>query len=205
MYLWVEVKSKSLPNSVIYLIENSCSALPVKLKLFEANKQGDGVLLNWITLGEYNNWGYYIEKRIGDGEWNTIAFVNSNSSGGNIDKELSYYYADIINQKAVIQYRLKQVNYNGQYNYSPVRVIKNTGRNIISIFPNPTSGNVNIVFNDPGSPYKVSLYDEVGKLVREWKNNNTILYIENLRRGIYFVRISDINKNIVQTRKLVVQ
>jgi hypothetical protein len=204
MNLWVEVKSASLPNSVVYLIENSCAALPVKLKSFEVKKNAQSVLLNWVTAGEFSNKGFYIERRIGDGIWTSIGFVNSLADKGNSNSEISYSYVDNIYQKAVIQYRLKQVDINGNFEYSPIRIVKTEGLNSITIFPNPSSGNVNIAFSNPELMYNVRLFNAEGKQVREWQNSNSILSVQNLKPGFYLFRISDKLTKVVEIHKLVV-
>jgi hypothetical protein len=204
MNLWVEVKSASLPNSVVYLIENSCAALPVKLKSFEVKKNVQSVLLNWVTAGEFSNKGFYIERRIGDGIWTSIGFVNSLADKGNSNSEISYSYVDNIYQKAVIQYRLKQVDINGNFEYSPIRIVKTEGLNSVTIFPNPSSGNVNIAFSNPELMYNVRLFNAEGKQVREWQNSNSLLSVQNLKPGFYLFRISDKLTKVVEIHKLVV-
>lgn len=205
MNLWVEVKSATLPNSVIYLIENTCSALPIKLKSFEVKNMGQSVLLTWVTAGESNNKGFFIERRIGDGQWTAVGFVTSKADKGSSSSEISYNHTDNFYQKAIIQYRLKQVDINGNFEYSPIRVLKNGGLNTITIFPNPSSGNVNIVFPDPNLKYDVRLFSTEGKLIREWENCNSLLSVGNLRPGFYLFKISDRTNRVVDTYKLVVQ
>lgn len=205
MNLWVEVKSASLPNSVIYLIENTCAALPVKLKSFEAIKMDGSVLLKWITVNESFNKGFYIEKRIGDGQWVSIGFVSSKADKGTSNSEILYSYTDNTYQKAIIQYRLKQEDINGNYEYSPVRVIKNSGLESITIFPNPSNGNVSIVFPAGDLKYTVRLFSADGKQVREWQNCNSLLSVSGLKPGFYLFKISDGKNTIPEKYKLIVQ
>jgi hypothetical protein len=205
MNLWVEAKSASLPNSVVYLIENSCAALPVKLRSFEVRKSDQSVILNWVTAGEFSNKGFYIERRVGDGAWTSIGFVNSLAVKGTSNSDISYSYVDNIYQQAVIQYRLKQVDINGNFEYSPIRLVKFEGSNSITIFPNPSSANVNIAFSNPELMYNVRLFNAEGKLVREWQNATSLLSVQNLRPGFYLFKISDKVTKVVEIHKLVVQ
>lgn len=203
--LWVEVKSASLPNSVIFLIENSCAALPVKLKLFTAKKEGPSVLLNWVTASEFSNKGFYVERRIGDGEWSSIGFVNTLAVKGTSNSDISYEYTDNFSQKAIIQYRLKQVDINGNFEYSEIRIVKNESGSAITIFPNPASGNVNIVFADASQRYTLRIYTAEGKMAKEWQNCNSLLTIGGLKPGIYIIKVEDGFNKIVSTHKLIVQ
>jgi len=205
MNLWVEVSSTSLPNTVIYGIENNCSALPIILKSFTAKKIGENVHLNWITTAESGNKGFYIERKIGNQEWQTIGFVNSMAPGGNSNLDIVYNYIDPISIKAIIQYRLRQTDLDGKFEYSLIRVIRNEGIEDIVIFPNPSSGNISLVFNNTESKYQVTLFSTEGKLIKKWQNCNALLTINGLKAGMYFVKIENIlNKEIV-TRKIVIQ
>ena len=202
--LWVEVTSSSLPNSVIALVENSCAALPVKLRSFEATKVGSAIRLYWVTTGEYYNRGFDIERRVGDRPWEPIGFVNSRAPGGYSTTEISYSHNDYINFKEFIQYRLKQVDLNGNFEYSQVRIVKNGSFDAISIFPNPTTGNINIVFADQRMQYDVSVYNESGQLINKWQNCKATLTIGNLKPGIYIIKINEQFNKRVTTHKAIV-
>jgi hypothetical protein len=204
MNLWVEVTGPSLPNAVIYSIENTCSALPVQLKSFIAKKEGSSVLLSWITASEFNNMGFYIERKIGVGAWETIGFVCSFAAGGNSDVKLSYSYADPISMEAVLQYRLKQTDRDGKFEYSTVRTVKNGGLDLITLFPNPSAGTVNIVFPDFKSIYLVTLYNAAGKKMKSWQGCNSILAVGGLKPGVYVLKIENSRDGEITSRKIIV-
>lgn len=191
MNLWVEVTSSSLSNSAIALIENSCATLAVKLRSFEATKVGPAVVLNWVTSGEFYNRGFDVERRVGERPWEPIVFVNSKGSAGYSATEISYSYTDYINLKEFIQYRLKQVDMNGNFEYSEIRIVKNESGNSITIFPNPTSGNLNIAFADQRMQYDVRIYNEGGQLINKWHDCKATLTIRNLKPGIYILKINE--------------
>jgi hypothetical protein len=206
MNLWIEVTSSSLPNSVVALVENSCGALtlPVKLRSFEATKVGSAIKLDWITAGEFNSKGFDIERRVGDRPWEPIGFVNSRAPGGYSTTEISYSHTDYINLKEFIQYRLKQVELNGNFDYSEIRIVKNDSYNAISIFPNPTTGNVNIAFGDQRMQYDVRVYNESGQLINKWHNCKATLTIGNLKPGIYIFKINEQFNKRETTHKVIV-
>lgn len=204
MNLWVEVTSPSLPNSVIALVENSCAALPVKLRSFEATKVGSTIVLNWVTSGEFNNKGFDIERRVGDRPWETIGFVNSQAPRGYSSKEISYTHTDYINFKELIQYRLKQVDLNGNFEYSEIRIVKYVPYGAITIFPNPTTGNVNIAFADQRMQYDVRVFNEGGQMLNKWHNSKATLTIGNLKPGIYIFKINEQFNKRETTHKVIV-
>ena len=204
MNLWVEVTSSSLPNSVIALIENSCAVLPVKLKSFDATKVGSTIVLNWVTIGEFYNKGFDIERRVGDRPWEPIGFVNSRAPRGCSSTEISYSHTDYINFKDIIQYRLKQVDMNGNFEYSEIRLVKNVPYDAITIFPNPTTGNVNVAFADQRMQYDVRVYNEGGQMINKWQNCKATLTIGNLKPGIYIFKINEQFSKRVTTHKVIV-
>ena len=205
MNLWVEVTSSSLPNSVIAAIENSCSALSVKLLSFDAKKEGQTVLLNWITVGESSNKGFYVERRMGDGNWDVLGFVNSRGVNGNSNVDILYSYTDFINPKGIIQYRLKQVDIHGKFEYSEIRTVRSEAINTLTIFPNPSTGNVVIIFPVGNSLYSVGIYNTEGKLLKAWQNCNSILSVDNLKPGIYIIKIKAELDKTTSTFKLIVR
>ena len=205
MNLWVEVTSASLPNSVIAMIENTCSALPVKLRSFDARLNGQVVSLNWVTAGEVSNQGFYIEKRIGNGLWEPLGFVNSLAVNGTSESELNYSYTDNNIVKGLIQYRLKQLDIKGSYSYSDIRIVKPYSISTISIFPNPSHGTVNIAFADANARYSIIIYNTEGKMVGQWQNLNSLFTVNNLQAGAYYIKIRQDQTGDVNTFKVIVQ
>jgi len=203
--LWVEVTSATLPNTVIYGIQNNCTVLPIELKLFTARKTEEVVLLNWITASESGNRGFYIERKTGSDEWQTIGFVNSLAKGGNSHSDISYTYLDPVLSNTILQYRLKQIDLDGKFGYSPIRIINYANNNVVVIFPNPSQGNVNIILPDPESLYQVSLYSAQAKVLKRWSHCNSALTITGLRPGTYLLKIENLQIKTVISRKIVIQ
>ncbi len=63
--------------------------LPVELTLFTATLVKNGINLFWKTETEVDNYGFNIEKRINEGEWSNIGFVEGHGNS-NSPKEYSY-------------------------------------------------------------------------------------------------------------------
>lgn len=187
----------------------SCITLPVDMISFSASRNFSMVNLKWRTSSEQNNKGFDIERQLGNGTWENVGFVKSQAFDGNSNTELSYTYNDPNSFKGISQYRLKQVDLDSRFRYSEVRSVR--GTNQISktiIYPNPSEGIVNVVFEDKNSIRDVSLYDMSGRIVNQW-NGITInnLQITNLAPGLYSLRIvvretgeQEIEKIIVNRR-----
>ena len=195
-------------DSAQAVVRQNCFTIQVELKSFEATKVGAANLLSWITVREFASKGFNIERRVGDRPWEPIGFVNSLAPGGHSTADLIYSHTDYINLKESIQYRLKLIDLNDNFEYSGKRIVKNDATRDITIFPNPTQDNVNIAFADQGSPFTVRVYQEDGRLVNKWHNCRSVLTIANLKPGIYIIKIDEqltkrvtIHKAIVLNKK----
>ena len=100
-------------NTSIY--KWSSPLLPVELTSFTAQSQGQTVILNWVTATELNNRGFEIQRKIVEGNFATVGFVKGEGTTTN-QKEYSYVDKNLTDGKYF--YRLKQLDFNGEYEYS---------------------------------------------------------------------------------------
>ena len=77
----------------------------------------DKVKLNWSTKTETNNYGFDVERKV-DGDWQKIGFVQGNGNS-NSPKEYIYIDKNLIGGSK-FHYRLKQIDNDGQFEYSDV-------------------------------------------------------------------------------------
>ncbi len=90
-------------------------ALPVELTSFVSAVTANNVELKWTTSSELNNSHFEIERRIsGSSVWNNAGRVSGN---GTISTPVSYSYTDRNLSSGRYDYRLKQVDFNGNYEY----------------------------------------------------------------------------------------
>jgi hypothetical protein len=207
--LFVEVTGREFSNKLgTQIVNQECATLPIKLKSFTAKRNRSDVTLYWVTETEVNNKGFDIERKIGNGAWEPLGFVDSKAVNGNSTTSLSYEFTDLNNTKGITQYRLKQSDLNGKIAYSLIRSVRGDGQKASTIiYPNPTrDGKVNIVFDDANVIRDVQVLDMNGRMIRQWKgitNNN--LSIDNLITGIYTVRIVNRETGDQVLEKIVVQ
>ena len=83
-------------------------------------------------------------------------------------------------------------------------MVKNDPSDAITIFPNPTTGNVNIAFADQRMQYDVRIYNEGGQLVNKWHDCRATLTIVNLKPGLYIFKINEQFNKRVTTHKVIV-
>ena len=166
--------------------------LPVSFRAFTASRSNNVVALKWTTAMESNNFGFEIQRLIGNGTWETLSFIATQASGGNSSSDLTYAYTDQNSTKGISQYRIRQVDIDGRSKLSDIRVVRGYGQKGKTIvYPNPSSdGKVSILFDDVNGIRDISLMDLSGRVIKQMKgvtNNN--IQIDNLTAGFYTVRI----------------
>ena len=170
--------------------------LPVTLTLFDAQFSYGKVNLNWITETEINN-NYFTVERSTDG----ILFeaVSIVKGAGNSNNRISYSSLDLKPKKGISYYRLKQTDYDGNFEYfEPVAVsVKNSFDDVL-VYPNPVTGNGFIEFSSMQEMAQtISIYDISGRVVYEKLydvkkgGNKLVLETTNLTKGMYFIRLAD--------------
>lgn len=181
--------------------------LPVTFRSFAASKTSQGVALTWVTSTEMNNKGFWIQKRSGD-TWNNIVFINSQALYGNSDQDISYTYHHPELMKGIAQYRLQQVDLDGQYKFSEVRIVKeNVTDTKFLVFPNPApkGSNATIVMEDAQATYSIQVMDATGRTLQLFANNKNSCTLSNLNKGQYFVRITNLQSGDATTERFIVQ
>ncbi len=156
--------------------------LPVELVSFNADITENGVSLNWITATETNNRGFEIQRsKTSDqaGEegagWSSIGFVDGN---GTTTQKNTYMYKDIEINPGKYSYRLKQIDFDGSYEYSQeieVEVAAPAKFALEQNYPNPFNPVTTINYQLPQSGFvTLKVYDVLGNeaasLVNEQKN-----------------------------------
>lgn len=185
--------------------------VPVELTSFKASVANDVVTLNWETATETNNRGFEIE-RAGNPEeeknWITLGFVKGNGSTTNIS---AYSFTDEQVVTGTYTYRLKQIDFDGSFEYSNIIhvVVDNPGQFSLSQnYPNPFNPVTNIKFSLPVSGQtSLKVYDMLGREVKTLINKdmpagNYEVYFNasGLPSGIYFYTLT--NGNFTSSNKM---
>jgi len=168
------------------------AALPVELLSFDGEKVKDGIQLNWETASEQNNQGFEIQRSENGKQLKTIAFV----AGIGTSLELqNYQWIDENPITDTNYYRLKQLDFDGQYEYSQMLAIDFgiLERNSLQIFPNPTTDILNIQLTDEESLESIVLFDIHSKVVWQTQAAVTQLSLADLPEGIYFLQLKTAN------------
>ncbi len=174
---------------------NCPNPLPVELLNFDASPYKRTVLLDWTTVSEINNDYFEVERSV---DVVNFEYVGTIDGVGNSQQTENYSMIDYSPYDGVSYYRLKQFDFNGEFEYSQIRVVKFNGGDDVIIFPNPTSGSFSVYSTPDGS--HVSIVSMNGKLVREITTD--VVDVEDIANGVYFVRIQTEEKII--SKKLVI-
>jgi hypothetical protein len=208
--LITQTSGQASGTSRVALIQSTqCATLPVTFNLFRATRiNRSAVSLRWETATEINNSGFIIQRNTaGDSEWERVTFIPSLAQDGNSNSMLSYTFTDVNSHKGITQYRIRQMDLDGKSKLSEIRAVRGEGQvGAVIVYPVPSyDGRVNVVFDDLETTRDVVLYDMNGRMIRQWKaiTNNTF-QADNLRPGIYALRIQDVRTGDVQVEKIVV-
>jgi len=177
---------------------NDNSPLPVELSSFVSSVNGNDVTLNWTTASEINNSGFDIERSSVENQWSKVANVAGN---GTTNESSSYSYTDRSLNAGIYSYRLKQVDFNGNFEYFNLSAEVNVGVpanfKLSQNFPNPFNPSTTIEFALPTDGHAViTVFDmsgkEVSRLVNEVKSagyHNVKFDGSTLSSGSYFYKI----------------
>ncbi len=188
--------------------------LPVELVSFEAESSNAGVLLTWNTATEINNYGFEIERKLNSNtNWSKIGFVQGN---GNSSSNKYYSYIDKEQLHGTYSYRLKQIDNNGEYEYSSIIEV-----NVNSLpkeyvlnqnYPNPFNPSTTISFSIPEKQFvSLKIYDILGNEITTIVNEeleagsynklwNSASFNGKVASGIYFYKLTA--GSFVETKKM---
>jgi hypothetical protein len=177
--------------------------LPLELVSFKAGVRNcNEVDLNWETLSEFNV--AYFEILKGE-DVNAMSPAGEVMAAGNNGSAVNAYQYRLLQNNKVMYYRLKIVDHDMSYAFSPILSVYNnciTGTDLdLTVYPNPTSGFMELKFNiDPDDKVTVSVLNLLGNNILENKYKNTketiSLDLQNLPAGNYVLLVKAKNKVI---------
>ncbi len=183
----------ALDNFAVYLD----GFVPVELTSFTANVNKRNVILNWNTATETNNHGFEVQRSINGNEFIVTAFVEGKGTTTEIN---NYSYTDTDLEVGTYSYRLKQVDYDGSFEYSEVIEVEILAPDVFTLeqnYPNPFNPSTKIKFSlAADSKVTLTVFDILGQEVVSLISGNLPagsheinFNASNINSGVYFYRI----------------
>jgi hypothetical protein len=194
----------------IILRNNYNSGIPVELYSFNAAHNDNNVLLTWQTATETNNKGFEVQRKSASDEYLILGYLKGY---GTTTISHNYNYSDKDVPSGNYTYRLRQIDYNGSFEYSKEIDVQVTEIpkefSLEQNFPNPFNPATTIKFSVPEEQIvEIKIFDVLGNEVagiikelftpgsyeREWNAGK-------ISSGVYYLRMTagEFNK----TRKMI--
>jgi len=178
-----------------FIIQSPSEPLPVELTSFTASAKGTSVTLNWETKTEIDNNGFEVERNT-TGTWQKIGFVEGHGTA-NSPKYYSYSDNNPLGNK--LQYRLKQIDNDGDFEYSNVVEVElaPVSYTLYQNYPNPFNPSTVIRFAIPAAGnVTVNVFNTLGEKVAtlldgqlESGYHQVTFDAANLPSGLYFYEV----------------
>ncbi len=176
------------------------SVFPVEWLNFSATIKFSSVELQWATASESQSDFFGIERSIDADNWEEIGQVNA-AGNSNIIRE--YVFQDEHPRPDHNYYRLRQVDINGEFQYSQTIEVRLLRSKVVSIFPNPAEDEITVNW-DRNIPINIIVLTMEGKVVKQVFSEEKfpVLSLRGLSSGVYIMELYSASE-LVQKVKLI--
>ncbi len=168
----------------------------------EARNEMDKAYLVWVNNTGFKNDYFEVQKSDENGIFKTLDIVNEHHFDTQVH---TYQFTDKQMGDVENMYRIKAVEKSGDITYSDVKILKYQHFTDATVFPNPAADKIYISLKRYENRHiKILIYNQLGITVKQFDYAQTSdlpieMSVEDLQKGIYFVRITAIGKkDIVQ-------
>lgn len=179
--------------------------LPVTLVKFDVSTLSTSILLSFSTATERNNSHFEVE-RSNDGT--TFEKIGEVAGKGNSVELTNYTFEDKNPLSGVNYYRLRQVDFDGKFEYSAVRSVVFGSTKKVTVFPAPVAAVMTVQLDEAfNNDAQWQITDMAGRLVAEGvfaaEQNQLAIPVNALTEGVYVLRIVAAQETITrQFRKI---
>ncbi len=195
----IAAKIQNLSGTVNFDPWIDSNPLPVELTSFSASIINNSVELSWQTATEVNNYGFSVERKslVENSEWEEIGFVEGH---GNSNSPKDYTFIDSEKMIGKVQYRLKQIDTDGGFEYSKiidVQLESSKNFKLSQNYPNPFNPTTKIKYEIGNASFvTLKVYNSIGQEVVTLVNKQQLagsyqveFNAKTLPSGIYFYKI----------------
>ncbi|MBO9682580.1 MAG: T9SS type A sorting domain-containing protein [Flavisolibacter sp.] len=174
-----------------YMLGSVGNPLPVSFTNFVVNKEKNGVKLSWSTAQEVDNSGFIVQRSADGKNWTDLRFV---PAAKNTSIQKTYSFLDGNPANGLNLYRLKQLDVNGNFKFSEIRILNYLNNAGITVYPTPASSEI---FVDIGKRAllntRMKLFDVQGKEIERimLTQLQQRISIAGLKNGIYILQFED--------------
>lgn len=209
MYVcYLNVNQGCIQRKYTHRLTGSCyTVLPVNLKEFKGKQEPQRHLLSWTVTQEQQLDKYIIERK----GTNTAFIPLGSTRARGLSVQQQYQFIDADPLPGDNFYRLKMVDKDGTKNYSNTVLLQQKPKGFeFTIYPNPAKEVVYIKLKDAtAQSYSVELYNSMNQLLLKKifpAAANSILPVTRtpgMARGLYLLKITNIQTNIQVTERVV--
>lgn len=171
---------------------SSASPLPVELLYFDVYAgSGSDVVSQWATAQEAQSEWFVLQRQSGSGSWVDVARI---AAAGHSQELRRYESRDENALPGINYYRLQQIDIDQHISYSTVRqILFKQGEPVIIVYPNPVRNILTIQSASMMNDIPYQLTDICGRVLKSGRFNEQVnlLSVENLFKGIYFLKIGE--------------
>lgn len=179
--------------------------LPIELVYFKGQSFKNSNLLIWRTASEVNNEGFYIERSNDGVTWQELSFVDGNGTTTDV---IDYQYVDKNVSYGISYYRLRQVDFDGAFEYSNIISLESDENvQVLNVYPIPASTQLTLQYTSLNEDkISIEVVDLLGRpnLTEEHSvtegMNSVVLDVSDLSKGIYILKIT--NRGIEHTQRI---
>jgi hypothetical protein len=176
--------------------DSESTSVPVELIAFRAFSEKQGIRLEWETASEIENEGFEIQRlQPGALDWEKLGFLNG---AGNSVETQYYQFWDKNPRNGLNYYRLKQIDFDGTFEYSNIIAIETNPSKTWNLYPNPSTDVLYFDAPEVAPSYQIKIWNAQGQLLQNYQTTSTTIVLQQLVPGWYWVQISSANQQVEQ-------
>lgn len=176
--------------------------LPVTLQSFSAVRQNEAVKVSWTTATESDIKNYTVERSLDARTYTDLRTVSSYNTPGS-----NYQVTDERPLPGLSYYRLKILEEDGQFKYSPVVSVFLSTASDMRISPSPWSGGSELFIANPGKEkLTVRFYNSNGESIAQAVTDTRVVPSLALAKtkGLVYYKVFDGYNRLLSTGNLMV-
>ena len=168
------------------------TTLPLGLAYFNVFREKNAARIEWEAYQVIAMDQVEIQKSSNLNDWSTIKIIDQ------INSNQLIRYTDMYPFAHKTYYRLKMVDLDGDFTYSPIRILKMAAADLWSIYPNPVRTNLQLDLSDPNAT--VLIKDLSGRTLIHYNSNtkNINLNLSSLNSGMYLISVNGSTQKLIK-------